>query len=285
MSTNTRTSTLNIRPALFAPVAPIQILEAMTPGQLGNYHLFLAHHTVEHPERFRALCKRYTECDLRSYRSMRIIMDNSIVELGGAVDDLMIRDATRAITLPDTKVVPCLPDVMGNAQETIALSEDAYFRWENLGMDEISHCGYMLVAQAANKQELIDLCNHFFVTGRDKYRNISWVGIPRYMLKQDWASRKWAIRYIQMVAPWVRIHLLGFSDDILTDMFDARELGVQGIDSAVPVRYDKPLLTTTYVPSRDPKWMEDGHLTQNGIQNIARVRQWCDYSQALHNSI
>jgi len=277
-----------LKPAQFAPVAPIQILEALTPAQLGEYHLFLAHHTVEHPDRFRKLCSSYTEHNLRTYRGMRIIMDNSIVELGGAVDDKMIYEATKAVSLPDTRVVPCLPDVMGSSEATAQLSEEAYFRWEAMGMDDLSHCGYMLVTQCASKQDLIDLCDHFFVQGREKFKNISWVGIPRYMLKQGWESRKWAIRYIQMVAPHVRIHLLGFSEDILTDMFDAREPGVQGIDSAVPVRYKGELLTTTteaQIGKREEGWMEEGQLMALTPDNITRVRHWCNRNLCLQNSI
>lgn len=276
-----------LKPAKFAPVAPIQILEQMDHGLLGDYHLFLAHHTVEHPDRFRNVVQEYLHAG-RRYRRLRIIMDNSIVELGGAVDDKMIYEATKAVADPDCQVVPCLPDVMGDMVGTFEMAEEAYHRWEALGMDRLSFCGYMLVTQAANPAEFIKLVDYFFVTNKEKYKNISWVGIPRYMLQQGWTSRLWAIRYLQMVAPHIKIHLLGFSDNIVQDMLDARELGVQGIDSAVPVRYRGELLPSTTseeIGKRDPDWMEKGELTPAAKINIARVRQWCDYTRGYHNSI
>lgn len=280
---------LKTKPAQFAPVAPIQILEEMDIHTFGDYHLFLAHHTVEHGERFGELVRRHIgNMRLSPYRELNIIMDNSIVELGGAVDDQMIMDAVKLVHHGDhrTRVIPCLPDVMGSAVDTRELSAEAYDRWNVMGMNSISCQGYMLVTQAANPEELMKLVNWFFVENKDKYQHIKWVGIPRYMLKQGWVSRKWAIRYIQMVAPWVKIHLLGFSEDIVADMFDAREPGVQGIDSAVPVRYNGFITPNTTEEMIGPRgdWMEAGQLTPFGIENIRRVRGWVNRNLCMQNS-
>lgn len=270
--------------AQFAPVAPIQILEEMSFTLLGNYHLFLAHHTAEHPERFHQLVSGYSQN--RPYSEpMRIIMDNSIVELGGAVDDKMIYAATAACSHnKDAKVavVPCLPDVMGEGPATRQLSIDAYKRWDEMGMDRLSGSGYMLVTQGETQEDFINLVNYFFVEHAGKFPHITWVGIPRYMLNQWAISRKWAIRYIQMVAPHVKIHLLGFSWNITSDLFDAREPGVMGIDSAVPVRYEElltPQTTDAEIGKRKPDWMENGKLTNFGIRNIQNVRRWINTSQ------
>lgn len=262
--------------AKFAPVAPIQILQAMNPLLFGDYHLFLAHHTAENTEAFRDMI--YERTASRPYSNeLTIIMDNSIVELGGAVDDKMIYEACNACcdrAIAQIRIIPCLPDVMGSMSETKELSVEAYSRWNQMGMNDICGSGYMIVSQSENKRDLIDFMNYFFIDHIEKYRNITWIGIPRFMLKQGWESRKWAIRYIRMVAPHLKIHLLGFSDDLIADMFDAREAGVFGIDSAVPVRYDDMLTPDTFVPSRDPEWMKTGKLTSHGSANIQRVRRW-----------
>jgi len=80
----------------FAPVAPIQVLEglwAAGPECFGNYHLLLAHHTVEHKTRFTALFKAIAEAD----HVCTIIMDNSIVELGDAVGPEMVAEAVACV--------------------------------------------------------------------------------------------------------------------------------------------------------------------------------------------
>ncbi len=44
----------------FAPVAPVHILQELcNSGALGEYHLFLAHHTVEKPKEFTDLFDSY----------------------------------------------------------------------------------------------------------------------------------------------------------------------------------------------------------------------------------
>lgn len=274
-----------IQSARFAPVAPIHILEQLSRDVFGDYHLFLAHHVVEHKARFCNLVGAHQRLQPYS-KPLTIIMDNSIVELGGAVDDDMIRAAVMAVAPePDKmlRVVPCLPDVMGDAMGTRDLSETAYERWNIIGMNTISKSGYMVVTQSATEEEFKHFVDFFFVQNREHFKNITWVGIPRYMLQQGWSSRKWAIRYIRMVAPHLKIHLLGFSDDLVTDFLDSREEGVFGIDSAVPIRYDSPLKPTTTADEIGKRgdWFENGRLTPHNVHNIINVRGWIN--RDLHN--
>lgn len=260
----------------FAPVAPVHILNSMSLHLLGDYHLFLAHHTVDKDDEFRKLVKRMQlgHCP----QPLNIIMDNSIVELGGAVDDQMILDAVNIVRdeLQNDRsaVIPCLPDVMGSAEGTIELSNKAYESWGRIHNGAYKN-GVMVVTQGESFEAFAELVNHFLVSGN--FPQISWVGIPRYILNQ-WpkASRRKAVEYVRTVAPHIRIHLLGFSWDIFDDMKCARMQGVSGIDSAVPVRYNGMLTPITRDADIGPRgnWFEDGQLTQANGNNIQRVRSW-----------
>jgi hypothetical protein len=276
-------STLQVRAPRFAPVAPIQILsDLFACGEFGDYHLYLAHHTVEHAARFGALSNRVLSHRDYLYKDVTIIMDNSIVELGGAVDDDMIRAACHAVNPTASSrihVIPVLPDVMGNGVDTIDLSTAAYDRWSSLdhtmpmGGNWVPGEGYMVVTQGDSWSDFVSLVNHFFIENLSSFPHIRWVGIPR-KLQAVGINREQAIRYVQMVAPHVKIHLLGFSSDMGIDLLNARSGGVTGIDSAVPVRYPKLLTPDTYVGPRDPEWMEKGVLTQQNRENISNVRKW-----------
>jgi hypothetical protein len=188
----------------------------------------------------------------------------------------MVREATQIIRDSNLRgsIVPVLPDVMGKGNATLVASMDAYEQWAK----EPAFCdGLMLVTQGENWLDFTNLVNYFFIHHRTKYSNINWVGIPRKLLAAG-ISRVHAVRYIQTVAPWVKIHLLGFSDDIQDDMAAARLPGVEGIDSAVPVRYNDSLTPTTTEEQIGPRgdWMENGRLTNQNILNIRNVRMWVE---------
>lgn len=267
--------------AKFAPVAPVQMLRDMLArGIFGDYHLFLAHHTVERKTEFDPLIGHLTIQRELQYRTVTIIMDNSIVELGGAVDDDMIREAVltaqggRAIyTDRRIRVIPVLPDVMGDGEATRELSEEAYIRWQDTQMPGES---FMLVTQGNCWEDFCRLVNHFFVENADAFPKIGWVGIPRLLLKS--MNTRWAaIHYIKAVAPHVKIHLLGFSDNIWDDVLCARVKGVTGIDSAVPCRYNgllTPITTPEAIGKRTPDWLEKGVLSQMNVLNIQNCRKW-----------
>jgi hypothetical protein len=257
--------------AEFAPVAPIQILEEMVKTDMkhlfGSYHLFLAHHTATNEERFTSLIDR---AFAEYYSEPTFIMDNSVVELGGAVDDDMIAKATTAVIVPKrhAQVIPVLPDVMGDGDATLEMSVEAYHRWEKGGMPGT---GYMLVAQGPTWDGFTNLVDSLIV--KPGFPKITHIGIPR-VLRKTMETRWLAVQYMKMVAPHVKIHLLGFSDDIFDDIHCARLGGVAGIDSAVPVRYDGVLTPASGTQPRDPKWFDEGTLTHWGSKNIRAVRQW-----------
>lgn len=262
----------------FAPVAPIQILNALLDKEaFGNYHLFLAHHVSEKAGAFRQLMVKAANSKGLRYTNQTIIMDNSIVELGGAVDDKMIRFACEVVlSAPGEKtryIVPVLPDVMGIGKDTLKLSSEAYRRWEGDMPGD-----FMLVTQGNSYEDFTQLLHHFFVEHLADYPRIGWVGIPRKLLPV-FGTRQIALQYIRMVAPHVKIHLLGFSDNIVDDILTARFGGVTGIDSAVPCRYDGTLYPTTAggaIGPRQENWMEEGLLKPWHLRNIQNVRKWVE---------
>lgn len=261
----------------FAPVAPLQVLEELAKRNLregyGHYHLMLAHHVAEKAKWFNLM--HAGAVALQPYRYSTIIMDNSIVELGTAVDDNMIREAVNAVKVPNTSVIPVLPDVMGDGEETRRQALDAYQRWSAQGTRMPGH-GMMLVAQGKNWEDFTKTIDFFFL-GKS-YSLINWVGIPRW-LENHGISRVRAIEYVLMVAPYINIHLFGFSDNIFADFQAARmdKKMIRGIDSAVPLRYTgmlSPMTTAEEIGKRDPDWFESGQLETAHLQNVLRVRSW-----------
>jgi hypothetical protein len=255
----------------FAPVAPIQILEEMfaqSPRLLfGDYHLFLAHHTVPHAGRFKDLVDKFHHH--WNANPVTIIMDNSLVECGMSVSLELVRDATFAVTSEATTVIPVLPDVMGNGAATCDAVDAAYEEW----VEAMPRHNFMVVLQGATWMDFVRTANHLLLDKKAKYSKIQWVGIPRKLVEKV-GTRQKCIEYVKMIAPWVDIHLLGFSDDMLDDFHCARIPGVRGIDSAVPVRVNDLLLPTDVPEPRDPEWMETGRLNPIAQANITNVRNW-----------
>lgn len=265
---------MNQYPPKFAPVAPPHILEELLTADprhlFGSYHLWLAHMTVERKVSFQALLKRFNE---HSIMQLTIIMDNSIVELGASQSCEMVAEATDiASYLGQHQVIPVLPDVMGDGIETIKLVQSEIARWRR----SIHHpVGFMLVAQGATLNDFKNLVHHFFVTHKADYPDVTWVGIPR-KIQQLTGTRIPALEYLKMIAPHVNIHLLGFSDSIEDDIYCTRSGGVVGIDSAVPLRYDHPLLPTTLPKQIGTRgtWMDDGQLCKQNKDNVRNIRKW-----------
>lgn len=253
--------------AAFAPVAPIQILEAMKDkGCLWHYHLLLTHHVLEHPERFKALFRR-------SQLQHTIFMDNSIVELGDAVSDEKVFEACEVVK-DQNWVYPVLIDVMADGPATIEASTKSYEWWTKNGSDYP-----LMVVLQGNSWKTFTKTTDYFLADRDKFRQIEYVGIPR-ILVEHLGTRQLAIQYVQALAPQVNIHLLGFSNDVTDDIICSNMPGVEGIDSAVPIRYaysgGKGLYTpTSVIPPRPEDWFEKGEYDDSIWTNVEAIRRWC----------
>lgn len=255
--------------AEFAPVAPIQVLGGLYnfgPSMFGAYHLLLAHHTIEKEAEFRALFKRIDEEKHFGDGELTIIMDNSIVELGDAVDAATVAHAVSIIedSCECARVYPVLPDVMGDGAATREAIASSYDDWTRI----VGGHGFMAVCQGDSLEDFRETLS--MVCGQE-YPEISWVGVPRILVSQ--LGSRWQAAH-DAIATGKCVHLLGFSDDMTDDMQCSRIEGISGIDSAVPLRCPDvftPFITTE---KRDPNWFRDAEVTPHMINNLIEVRRY-----------
>lgn len=252
--------------AKFAPVAPIQVLEglwAAGPEIFGDYHLLLAHHTVEHKARFTDLFKRIGD----THFTGRIIMDNSIVELGDAVSLDMVAEAVNIIkdNAPELTVNPVLPDVMGNGIKTREAVDEAYGAWE----EGMPGDGFMVVVQGVDIDDYVESLQHF--TRSDVYPDIDILGIPR-ILHKTCGSRVHPMRLAREHRERYTIHMLGFSDAITDDVDASCMVPMCGIDSAVPLRTLDIFTEYSDPGKRPPTWFDDAQVSDRMIENLQIAR-------------
>lgn len=254
--------------AKYAPVAPINVLEYLNEQDaFGTYHLFLAHEVVKTPKRHKALMdsvrgKASHPRNIKFNREVEIIMDNSVVELGNAVDASMLKDAVEIV---GAKWL-VLPDVFHDATATIQASLKA---WEQLeGMQFKGQ--YMFLAQGTTIYEYVEVLEFF---ARYPEIKIGMVGIPRNAVKAL-GTRIKLLGIARAIFPHTPIHLFGFSDNVVDDVMCARS-GEKpyGIDSAVPIRIgsegvDFRIGTADTIPPRDPQWWDNSKIDRTIISNI-----------------
>src|SRR5436190_23915521 len=107
----------------YAPVLPIHLAEKLFEYDqelFGTYHLLLAHDVMESEDKKRRYEALYTYGLAEAHRifdGVYTIMDNSICELGGAVDMQWVFEAG---DIADANVI-VIPDAMGDGDKTIRL--------------------------------------------------------------------------------------------------------------------------------------------------------------------
>lgn len=253
----------------FAPVAPIQVLEGLyahSPETFGKYHLLLAHHTVEHKARFRDLFQRASD----DGHHCEIIMDNSIVELGEAVDFDMIADAVSTVDTPGHEVFPVLPDVMGEGEATRLEVAKVYKQWEA----DMPGQGFVAVCQGKDWEDYTESVRQF--TDYDQYPAISMYSIPRILVKTI-GSRVRAASFMRQHLEvngdqYAKIHFLGFSDDITDDIDSTKIIEGAGIDSAVPLRIRDVFSQWVITEGRAPDWFDTAQVDKRMIDNLQLAR-------------
>jgi len=244
----------------FAPVAPADIIEQLDPDTRGNYHLILAHDVVQHPEVYHRVYNIF---------GMTVIMDNSVIELGKAVDLQMIGEAVK-ITGATTIV---LPDVLEDADATIESIREAYPAWKEYFtglLGDGNDWGFMIAPQGETIQDFAR-CADFFAD----YRKVNFWGVPRNVVKLH-GSRREAIKIVQAVNHHRKVHLFGFSDNIVDDVLCARMYRVSGIDSAVPLRaasLGKDMSFDLMLPRRGTWWGDVKFVPQMNT-NIRQYTRW-----------
>jgi hypothetical protein len=238
--------------AFFAPVAPIHILKRLPHT---SYHLLLAHDVVR--QGVRGEFETFFNSS-HTRRQAVVIMDNSVVELGGKPEMMDVCIEAAAIVHADVVV---LPDVYIDGRATVAATFDAHDKWLAKIRSTKTSWGYfnpefMVVPQGRDWAEWV-WCAEQFAKGARSLGKVGWIGIPRNLIDSGIAptkSRLQALRIIEMLFPTKRIHLLGFTNDMVDDLLVARQARVTGIDSAVPVRAaSKGLEMSLQMPELGPR--------------------------------
>ena len=248
--------------AKFAPVVPARILqEFKNHGVMGDYHLLLAHDIVKHP-------KEYEDLFLNDPMPKTVILDNSVIELGGAVDLAVIIEAA-AIVKPTTIV---LPDVLTDTQGTIDACSKALNDWtDGFAKGNISP-QFMIVPQGKSEADWIRCAEYFADDPR-----INFWGIPRLVVEYN-MSRYGLATLTRAFNPNRTIHLLGFSNCVQDDIFSASNPHVFGIDSAVPIRAvtQKVPLTIAGLNNMPPRgdWFEAAQFNPEMLVALHKARQW-----------
>jgi len=256
--------------ARFAPVCPIHILDKLLArSKLSSavaYHLPLAHDVLAHPKEYAETFKQFSK-----YFSKTIILDNSVIELGHAVDKAVVLEAAKIVGAN----VIVLPDVLLDCDATIDSCLAALDIWTAYFGNRLFEYSFMIVPQGKTPGEFARCAEAF----ADDMR-IGWWGIPRNYNIKGLGSRREAIDIVRVLNKHRNIHLLGFSDDIVDDVLSARHHAVSGIDSAVPIRAASLGLRMSMgldadLPSRG-KWWDDPNTKFNELmlENYRQMIRW-----------
>ena len=208
----------------FAPVIPLAIARGFEkrPKALGKYHLLLAHDVHAHED-------EYAEVYGNKDADFDIIMDNSLIELGYPMPMKEVLDAAQVV---GAKYF-ILPDHLSDAdrtREAIARAMQEYYDLHGFstqtGMHRKGIPLPMPVVQGRTVTQCVQMLQ-WLVT------HFKYCAIPRVLVEYLGTRAE-----ITMIAANMgfKIHLLGFSENLIDDIACARIPGVMGIDSAVPVR-------------------------------------------------
>lgn len=251
----------------FAPVAPIWLLEQMaeaSPDCIGHYHLLLAHDVLAQQSRFANWADVLRSGFAGLNQKVTIIMDSSVIELG---HPLSIHDCIKAGEVVKAEVV-VLPDIIGDHQGTMNYVHEL----EAIVHDSAQKSEFMFVPQGRTVLEYVASLEA--IADKDW---IQWIGLPRDAL-QFMDSRGTLISACKLICPNKKIHMLGFSNNILDDFWCCRSQSVFGIDSAVPVRAGLrgvPFrLSVNEYGKRETYWDTRVVLNDLAKENIMQTRIW-----------
>ena len=199
-------------------------------------------------------------------------MDNSLIELGHPLTTGQILKAAETV---HARVV-VLPDHIGHSELTVELADR--------GMKEINNSGMqaMGVVQGRNLDDCLWCAKSLVELGVDV------LAVPRHLTARL-GSRIPLVNEINQEYPHNKIHLLGFSDDILDDMVAAHMPNVWGIDSAVPIWCGLEHKRFEHSPSPveghrpDNYWLR-AIINPEVVFNIARVNDWLAPVPGLENT-
>lgn len=211
----------------YSAVGPSKLLGSLQEyDMLGGYQLFLAHDVVANEWRYKKLAKEVRSNERKSI----IILDNSLIELGGAVDlGVMLRAAN--YVAPNYIV---MPDVLLEMDQSIKAFRTHYAQWAQL-CKTIPGCQLMAVVQGKTSAEL-EMCAEAYVQA-DQQDCLGALAIPRaFENTLGGGYQRARVADVLFRNFGMPIHMLGFSEYFRDDMEAARTNGVMGIDSATPLR-------------------------------------------------
>lgn len=248
----------------FAPVAPYHILQKLKEtGDLGRYHLVLAHDVLKHVSPFMDL--------FSNYMFATIIVDNSVIELGSPLDTQAILAAGEVFVGGQRTVCIVLPDALLDCDETIRLVAGSLDAWSEYH----GRFKFMFVPQGRTLAEFLKCAEAFADCPL-----IDYIGVARN-IAQITGTRLDAISLLHAIFPDKNMHLLGFADSIWDDIACLQmpppfKNKVMGIDSAVPLRLEnhEMQLSDGPYPPRSPDWWENAKFTPTVLNNVRRYRKW-----------
>jgi hypothetical protein len=186
----------------------------------GSYHLPLAHDVLANRDEYRNLFNRVRAW----YPDAFIILDNSVVELGGAVK---IDDLLSAASVVMASCV-AIPDVIGKGKATRELCDEFFHDLTHQARASIPD--FMGVVQGENMEECLKTARLYVKYG------VKYISVPRVVTKQQGSRMPLLQELIRQRLVFNGIHLMGFSDNVLDDVACCKLPCVMGIDSAVPIR-------------------------------------------------
>lgn len=248
--------------ARFCIVSPVSVLHLLqAKGLLGVNHLVLAHDIVIE-ENSRHYERIFNAVKYHRGEDRLVILDNSVIELGGAVDlDLVVRAAK--IVKPEVIV---LPDVLEDSAKTITTYLENRGTWQQ-AFRHYTHNPFMYVPQGKTLEEFA-ICAEQSLDDQ----TIGWWGVPRNLVKLH-GSRMGAIMLLHALNPFRKIHMLGFSDHSVDDLICANLPEVWSIDSAVPLRLIHPWDMFNKTPPRGNWWTESTWHPEHTPANLHKARK------------
>lgn len=240
---------------MVAPLSVCQTLYSMSPETLGYKHLFLAHDVVkgENQEGYHALFHTMHNVNEGSLK----ILDNSVIETNTPCSFDTMKEAALIVNAD----VVVMPDHQFNARATVTSVMDSWFQYRDFFT--IGDTELMVVPQGKTFKEFAWCAEQL------NELDAAWWSAPRNLVK-SLGTRHKAIKLLKALAPERKIHLMGFSDNMVDDLLCAQDIGVESIDSAVPFRTPKFGLTE-FVPARGD-WWDRPILMNNVDETLIKVR-------------
>lgn len=263
--------------ARYSPVANVHLMiELCEANLLSGYILLLAHHVMQFPKEHRKLIELLRTKMPSS--SLCIILDNSLIELGAAVDIELMTNA--AIICQPSFIV--LPDALLDKDASIKLYLEAYNSWKPLLNINGNSSKYLAVIQGAGFIEMSQCCHTYYAHSLSNGGLLGALGIPR-KYTNIYGSR-YEITQIMQERYDLPIHLMGFSDNLVDDLQSAAIPGVMGIDSATPLRMGHEHIMISLLQGVK----QDSHLTvprEEFFTSVHNVSPMMIYNLAYINGV